>query len=96
MQQPKPIDPATYQAAYELIATIDARLRRRTTHYYDTAGNLLIHLDQVVTAIMENRLAIAPPQSPPPGGRQLLPSPTPYVGEGERSEWGGVTQGATQ
>lgn len=87
MQQPKPIDPATYQAAYELIATIDARLRRRTVHYYDTAGNLLWTLDQVVRAIMENRLAIAPP------------SPTPYVGEGERSErseWGGVTQGATQ
>lgn len=90
MQQPKPIDPATYQAAYELIATIDRHLRRRTIHYYDTAGNLLIHLDQVITAIMENRLAIAPPSIPLFGEGKMPPSPN-RGGAG-----GGVPQGATQ
>lgn len=51
---------ATYQAALELLATIDADLTRGVRHYRTKAGELLTTLDEVVRAILGNDLLLEP------------------------------------
>jgi hypothetical protein len=45
-----------YALALHLVAGIDRHLRRGTRHYYDTQGKRLIHLGEVVNAILSNTL----------------------------------------
>jgi hypothetical protein len=45
-----------YALACRLIGEIDRHLRRGTRHYYDTQGKRLIHLGEVVNAILSNTL----------------------------------------
>lgn len=44
-----------YHLAWLLVAEIDARLRAGW-HFRDRAGRCLLHLDEVVRAILDNRL----------------------------------------
>lgn len=46
-----------YLAALALVGRIDGRLERQI-HFRDTAGKCLTSLDEVVQAILENRLAL--------------------------------------
>lgn len=47
----------TFCAALELATTIDHHLHRGTKHYYSKGGRLLVELDEVVRAILEDQLA---------------------------------------
>ena len=47
---------AAYEAALELVASIDEHLAKGTKHYRTTSGRLLRTLDEVVNAIMTNTL----------------------------------------
>ena len=49
---------ATYQAALKLVARIDDDLTRGVRHYRNKAGKLLMTLDEVVRAILENDLLL--------------------------------------
>lgn len=49
---------ATYQAALKLVARIDEDLTKGIRHYRNTAGILLITLDEVVRAILEDDLML--------------------------------------
>lgn len=46
-----------YLAALHLVMWIDGRLERQI-HFRDTAGRCLTSLDEVLRAILENRLAL--------------------------------------
>jgi hypothetical protein len=45
-----------YALACQLIGEIDGHLQSGTRHYYDTQGKRLIHLGEVVNAILSNTL----------------------------------------
>lgn len=47
---------ATYRAALELVARIDEDLTRGVRHYRTKAGILLVKLDEVVQAILDDKL----------------------------------------
>ena len=49
---------ATYYAALELVARIDEDLTRGIRHYRNKAGVLLMTLDEVVQAILDENLLI--------------------------------------
>ncbi len=51
----------TYQAALLLVSIIDNQLTLAHRHFYDAGGKLLLTLDQVVHAILEDRLL--PPET---------------------------------
>jgi hypothetical protein len=57
---PKLIKPteqeAAYRAALELVARIDEDLTRGVRHYRTKAGCLLVKLDEIVRAIIDNDL----------------------------------------
>ena len=50
-----------YVAALSLVEAIDRDLQMGTRHYYDTAGNLLISLDEVIQAILSDTLVVDKP-----------------------------------
>ena len=50
-----------YVAALSLVEAIDRDLQKGTRHYYDTAGNLLISLDEVIQAILSDTLVVDKP-----------------------------------
>jgi hypothetical protein len=50
-----------YAAALRLVQAIDRDLQRGTRHYYDSAGKLLLSLDEVVQAILSNNLMVEKP-----------------------------------
>ena len=47
-----------YSVALDVVERIDALLERRAQHYRTKSGQLLTTLDQVVTAILQDDLAI--------------------------------------
>jgi glycerol-3-phosphate dehydrogenase len=49
---------ARYAAALELVRTIDEHLRKRTRHYRDTQGRLLLTLDEVIQAMLTGSLML--------------------------------------
>jgi hypothetical protein len=57
---------ARYAAALRLVQAIDRDLQKGTRHYYDASGKLLVSLDEVVQAILNDTLVVD--KSP-----QLLP-----------------------
>lgn len=48
---------ATYAAALLLVGIIDATQKRGIIHYRTKAGRLLVTLDEVIRAILEDELA---------------------------------------
>jgi hypothetical protein len=64
----QPVDDADarYAAALRLVQAIDRDLQMGTRHYYDASGKLLVSLDEVVQAILNDTLVVD--KSP-----QLLP-----------------------
>lgn len=53
---------ASYYAALELVAHIDEALTKGTRHYRNRAGDLLVTLDEVIRAILDNDLLVAADQ----------------------------------
>jgi hypothetical protein len=49
---------ARYAAALELVCAIDEHLQKRTRHYRDTQGRLLLTLDEVIQAILTGSLML--------------------------------------
>lgn len=47
-----------YQAAVNLVNTIDYQLQRGTHHYRDRRGRLLMSLDEAVRAILKDDLVL--------------------------------------
>jgi hypothetical protein len=54
---------AAYYAALELVARIDEDLTRGVRHYRTKAGELLITLDEVIRAILDDNLLMSEDQS---------------------------------
>jgi hypothetical protein len=52
---------ARYAAALRLVQAIDRDLQRGTRHYYDGTGKLLLSLDEVVQAILNDTLMVEKP-----------------------------------
>ena len=66
-ERPHPEDAeACYAAAYSLVEAIDKDLQKGTRHYYNTAGRLLVSLDEVIQAILSDELVV---DRPAPKGR---------------------------
>ncbi len=60
---------ARYAAALRLVQAIDHDLQKGTRHYYDASGKLLVSLDEVVQAILNDTLVVdKSPQSLPQEG----------------------------
>lgn len=57
---PKQMDDADarYAAALRLVQAIDRDLQKGTRHYYDASGKLLVSLDEVVQAILNDTLVV--------------------------------------
>lgn len=51
---------ATYKAALELVKRIDHELTYGLRHYRTKAGRLLLHLDEVIEAILGDDLLLEP------------------------------------
>jgi hypothetical protein len=49
---------ARYAAALRLVQAIDRDLQKGTRHYYDASGKLLVSLDEVVQAILNDTLVV--------------------------------------
>ncbi|MGC8880416.1 MAG: hypothetical protein ACP5R2_14465 [Anaerolineae bacterium] len=49
---------ARYAAALRLVQAIDQDLQKGTRHYYDASGKLLVSLDEVVQAILNDTLVV--------------------------------------
>lgn len=49
---------ARYAAALRLVQAIDHDLQKGTRHYYDASGKLLVSLDEVVQAILNDTLVV--------------------------------------
>ncbi len=49
---------ARYAAALELVRAIDEHLQKRTRHYRDTQGRLLLTLDEVIHAMLTGSLML--------------------------------------
>ena len=59
---PQGDDPdARYAAALKLVQMIDRDLQKGTRHYYDTRGQLLSTLDEVIQAMLTDNLAFSKP-----------------------------------
>jgi hypothetical protein len=54
-------DDARYAAALRLVQAIDHDLQKGTRHYYDATGRLLVSLDEVVQAILNDNLMVDRP-----------------------------------
>ena len=54
-------DDARYAAALRLVQAIDRDLQKGTRHYYDATGRLLVSLDEVVQAILNDNLMVDRP-----------------------------------
>jgi len=52
---------ARYAAALRLVQAIDRDLQKGTRHYYDATGRLLVSLDEVVQAILNDNLIVDRP-----------------------------------
>jgi hypothetical protein len=52
---------ARYAAALKLVQTIDRDLQKGTRHYYDSRGQLLSTLDEVIHAMLTDNLAFGKP-----------------------------------
>ncbi len=52
---------ACYAAALNLVEAIDRDLQRGTRHYYSASGRLLVSLDEVIEAILNDELIIDRP-----------------------------------
>jgi hypothetical protein len=52
---------ARYAAALRLVQAIDHDLQKGTRHYYDATGKLLVSLDEVVQAILNDKLVVDRP-----------------------------------
>jgi hypothetical protein len=52
---------ARYDAALRLVQAIDRDLQKGTRHYYDATGKLLVSLDEVVQAILNDNLVVDRP-----------------------------------
>jgi len=52
---------ARYAAALRLVQLIDRDLQKGTRHYYDASGKLLVSLDEVVQAILNDTLVVDKP-----------------------------------
>lgn len=52
---------ARYDAALRLVQAIDHDLQKGTRHYYDATGKLLVSLDEVVQAILNDNLVVDRP-----------------------------------
>lgn len=52
---------ARYDAALRLVQAIDRDLQKGTRHYYDASGKLLVSLDEVVQAILNDNLVVDRP-----------------------------------
>ncbi|MFQ5612401.1 MAG: hypothetical protein ACE5H9_09735 [Anaerolineae bacterium] len=55
---------AAYRAALELIQHIDHNLTHGLRHYRTKAGRLLLHLDEVIEAILRDDLLLEPRPDP--------------------------------
>jgi hypothetical protein len=73
---------ARYAAALSLVQAIDKDLQRGTRHYYNSAGKLLVSLDEVIEAILRDDLTVDRPA-------------TNNKGRGESVQWPGVTELST-
>lgn len=78
----------TSTAYLSLIEQIDGHLVRDTRHYRDNDGQLLLHLDEVVRAILENKLAKEKPMTAifnfnRPLGKKAKQQITNSIGENE-------------
>ncbi|MDW8071631.1 MAG: hypothetical protein RMK79_09175 [Anaerolineae bacterium] len=49
---------ARYAVALRLVQAIDRDLQQGTRHYYDASGKLLVSLDEVVQAILNDTLVV--------------------------------------
>lgn len=66
---------AAYRAGLKLVARIDEDLTRGVNHYRNKAGELLVTLDQVVRAILENNLLLQEESEAIPAFSRVLISP---------------------
>jgi hypothetical protein len=69
---------ARYDAALRLVQAIDRDLQKGTRHYYDVSGKLLVSLDEVVQAILNDNLLV---DRPPRFLRDQNLTSWPAVGE---------------